>query len=141
MTKGQTKQLPFVKAGVAGVILRGYEILMVRRKYGSNKGKWCIPCGNVEVGEDVRDAVVREIKEETGLDVEVDGIVNVLSTHQTPERSVVGVWFEAREKGGNLVAGDDAAEAKFFPLDRPPAEMAFEADKKIIEQLKSSNIS
>jgi|ABEF01.1.fsa_nt_gi ADP-ribose pyrophosphatase YjhB (NUDIX family) len=138
MTQNQTKQVPFVKAGVAGVVLRGKEILMVRRKYGFNRGKWCIPCGNVEVGEDVRDAAVREVKEETGLDVEVDGIVNVLSTHHTPERSVVGVWFEAREKGGNLVAGDDASEAGFFPLDRPPAEMAFEADRKIIEQLKGS---
>jgi ADP-ribose pyrophosphatase YjhB (NUDIX family) len=129
-----------VKAGVAGVVLRDDQILMVRRKYGSNKGKWCIPCGNVEMGEDVRDAVVREIKEETGLDVEVVDIVNVLSTHHTPERSVVGVWFEVRELGGNLVAGDDASEAQFYPLDRPPAEMAFQADKKIIEQLMEPNL-
>ena len=72
--------------------------------------------------------------------MEVGDIVNVLSTHHTPERSVVGVWFVAREKGGNLVAGDDASEAQFFPLDRPPTEMAFEADKKIIEQLKGSSL-
>lgn len=140
MTNHQTTQWPFVKAGVAGVVLRGKQILMVRRKYGSNKGKWCIPCGNVEIGEDVRDAMVREIKEETGLDVEVGDIVNVLSTHHTPERSVVGVWFEAKEVGGDLVAGDDASEAQFFPLDQPPTEMAFEADKKIIEQLKGSSL-
>ncbi len=72
--------------------------------------------------------------------MEVGDIVNVLSTHHTPERSVVGVWFEAKEVGGNLVAGDDASEAQFFPLDRPPPEMAFEADKKIIEQLKGSSL-
>lgn len=50
------------------MILRGNQIVMIRRKYGTNKGKWCIPCGNIEVGEDVRTAVRREIKEETGLD-------------------------------------------------------------------------
>ena len=130
----------YVKAGVAGVILRGNQIVMIRRKYGTNKGKWCIPCGNVEVGEDVRTAVRREIKEETGLDVEVGDIVDVLSTHHSPERSVVGVWFHVKEKGGNLVAGDDAAEVQLFPLDEPPTDMAFEADRKIIERLKTTSL-
>ena len=130
----------YVKAGVAGVILRGNQIVMIRRKYGTNKGKWCIPCGNVEVGEDVRTAVRREIKEETGLDVEVGDIVDVLSTHHSPERSVVGVWFFVKEKGGNLVAGDDAAEVQLFPLDEPPTDMAFEADRKIIERLKTTSL-
>lgn len=122
------------------MILRGNQIVMIRRKYGTNKGKWCIPCGNVEVGEDVRTAVRREIKEETGLDVEVGDIVDVLSTHHSPERSVVGVWFFVKEKGGNLVAGDDAAEVQLFPLDEPPTDMAFEADRKIIERLKTTSL-
>ena len=130
----------YVKAGVAGVILRGKQIVMVRRKYGTNKGKWCIPCGNVEVGEDVRTAVRREIKEETGLDVEVGDIVDVLSTHHSPERSVVGVWFLVKEKGGNLVAGDDAAEVQLFSLEEPPTDMAFEVDRKIIERLKTTSL-
>lgn len=130
----------YVKAGVAGVILRGNQIVMIRRKYGTNKGKWCIPCGNVEIGEDVRTAVRREIKEETGLDVEVGDIVDVLSTHHSPERSVVGVWFFVKEKGGNLVAGDDAAEVQLFPLDEPPTDMAFEADREIIERLKTTSL-
>ena len=127
---------PFVKAGVAGVVLRGDRILMVRRKYGAYKEKWCIPCGNVEMGEDVRTAVKREIKEETGLDVEVGDVVDVLSTHHSPEQSVVGVWFLVEEKSGNLAAGDDASEVRLFPLEKPPTDMAFEADRKIIEQLR-----
>ena len=90
---------PFVKAGVAGVILRGDHIVLVRRKYGTNRGKWCIPCGNVEAGEDVRVAVRREIKEETGLEVEVGDVVDALSTHSS-EKSVVGVWFLVKEVGG-----------------------------------------
>ena len=127
----------FVKAGVAGVILRGNRIVLVCRKFGANRGKWCIPCGNVEVGEDVRRAVQREIKEETGLDVEVGDVLDVLSTHHSPERSVVGVYFSVKERGGNLVAGDDAAEVGLFPLEQPPADMAFEADRKIIGHLKT----
>ncbi len=125
----------FVKAGVAGVILSGDRIVLVRRKYGADRGKWCIPCGNVEVGEDVRTAVRREIKEETGLDVEVGDVVDVVSTHHSPERSVVGVYFLVEEKGGDLIAGDDAAEVGLFPLEQPPADMAFEADRKIIGRL------
>ena len=140
MTDRKDTPWPFVKAGVAGVVLRGERILMVRRKYGAYKEKWCIPCGNVEIGEDVRTAVRREIKEETGLDVEVGDVVDVLSTHHSPERSVVGVWFFAKEKGGNLVAGDDASEVQLFPLEEPPTDMAFEADRKIIEGLKATSL-
>ena len=115
--------------------VKGDRIVLVRRKYGAFRGKWCIPCGNVEVGEDVRTAVQREIREETGLDVEVGDVVDVLSTHHSPERSVVGVYFFVKEKGGDLVAGDDAAQVELFPLGQPPAGMAFEADRKIIERL------
>ena len=125
----------YVKAGVAGVILRGNRIVLVRRKYGADRGKWCIPCGNVEVGEDIRTAVKREIKEETGLDVEVGDVLDALSTHHSSERSVVGVYFLVEEKGGDLIAGDDAAEVGLFPLEQPPADMAFEADRKIIGRL------
>ena len=125
---------------VGGVVLRGDKILLVRRKYG---GGWCIPCGNSEVGEDVRHAVVRELKEETGLDVAVESLVDALSTHHPatadkPARSVVGVYFKMKELGGVLQAGDDAAEALFYPLGDLPAEMAFAADERIIEQLKES---
>ena len=127
----------YVKVGVAGVVLRGNRIVLVRRKFGAYQGKWCIPCGNVEVGEDVRTAVKREIREETGLDVDVGHVVDSLSTHHSPERSVVGVYFLVTEKGGDLVAGDDAAEVGLFLLDNPPADLAFEADRKIIEQLRS----
>ncbi len=123
----------YVNAGVAGVILWGNRIVLVRRKYGANRVKWCIPCGKVEVGEDVRTAVKREIREEAGLDVEVGDVVDVLSTHHSPERSVVGVYFLVTERGGDLVAGDDAAEVGLFTLDEPPVDLAFEADRKIIE--------
>lgn len=126
---------PPVIVGVAGVVLRGDRILMVRRKYGRYRQKWCIPCGHVEPGEDVRQAVKREIKEETGLDVEIGDVVDVLSTHHPGGKSVVGVYFLATEKGGILVAGDDASEAEFFPLDDSPAEMAFDADRAIIHRL------
>lgn len=138
MGKPQTEPWPFVKAGVAGVVLRGGQILLVRRKYGGNKGKWCIPCGNIEMGEDVRAAVRREIREETGLEVEVGQVIDSLSTHHAPGRSVAGIWFWATEVGGQLAAGDDAAEARFFPLEAPPEAMAFAADMQIIERLKHS---
>ena len=104
---------------------------------------WGHLCPTVHWPQDVRAAVVREVKEETGLDTEVEGIVDVLSTHHPatedrPDRSVVGVYFSLQERGGALEAGDDAAEARFCPLDDLPAEMAFAADRQIIAGLKES---
>ena len=53
---------------------------------------------------------------------------------------MVGVWFLVKEKGGNLIAGDDAAEVQLFSLEEPPTDMAFEADREIIERLKTTSL-
>jgi hypothetical protein len=49
---------------------------------------------------------------------------------------VVGIWFLAKVVGGDMRAGDDLAELRFFPIDAPPSDLAFEGDRLVIEQLR-----
>lgn len=63
--------------GVGGVVIHENKVLLVKPNYGFSRGKWVIPGGLVECGETLQEAVVREIKEETNLEVEPIGIVSI----------------------------------------------------------------
>lgn len=123
--------------GVAVVIVEEGQILLVRRAYGPKAGQWCIPCGHVGWNEDVRDAARRELAEETGVVAELGPVLDVHTNRWRPERQTVGVWFAGRRVGGELRAGDDAAEVRFVPLQSPGVELAFPTDELVIDQLRA----
>lgn len=110
------------------------RILLGLRNRGDKKGKWCIPCGYVDYDEDIRDAAVREFKEETNLDVSIKKLYAAHSNFHNPDKHSVGIWFLAEPQGGELHARDDLDEAAFYALDDLPP-MAFETDLKVIEKL------
>jgi 8-oxo-dGTP diphosphatase len=122
--------------GVAVVVRRGGEILWGRRAGGPYAGAWCIPCGYVEWGEEVRAAAAREFLEETGLEVEVGPVLAVHSNFHAPERLTVGIWFAGQVVGGQLAAGDDLDAVSFFPLADPPQPLAFPTDEVVAEELR-----
>lgn len=95
---------------------------------------WCIPCGYLDYGEDVRVGAAREVREETGLIVEVGEVVWVASNSHDPAKKTVGIWFDATVTGGELAAGDDADDVGFFPIGSLP-DLAFETDVALIEAL------
>ena len=122
--------------GVAGVVIQNNKLLLVKRKYGSKKGLWCIPCGKVEPNEELEVAVVREVLEETHLNTEIiKKIHQVCSTHR---RGVPyeGTWFLLNFTGGTLQADDDVEDAAFFSKHELP-ELAFPDDAFVINNLLS----
>ncbi len=122
----------------AAVLLRDDDgrVLLVKRGRGATRsGLWCIPCGYVDYGEDVRQAAAREVLEEAGLEVEVGDPVFVASNFHDPEKLTVGIWFAGRIVGGVPQAGDDAVDIGWFALDDLP-DLAFETDTALLQTLK-----
>ena len=122
--------------GVAVVALDDAgRILLGRRSAGGNEGAWCIPCGYVEWGEDIRDAARREFAEETGLDVQIGQVCAVHSNFHNPSALTVGVWFYGEIVGGAAQASDDLDRIAWFPPDAPPEPLAFPTDRIVLADL------
>ncbi len=133
------RKFPIV--GVAIVIIddRG-RLLLGKRAYGWGTGQWCIPCGKVEWGEEVREAAERELKEETGLIARAGKVIAVHSNFHNPEQLSVGIWFAGEKIEGEMQAADgEFTELQWFPLSKPP-ELCYPTDKLVIEQLKETAI-
>jgi len=119
---------------VDAVIFFQEGIVLIRRDNPPFAGCYALPGGFVEVGETVEAAVVREAREETGLIIELQGLVGVYSDPaRDPRGHVVSVAFLARGRG-ELLAGSDARSAHVFPLHSLPS-MAFDHDKIISDAL------
>ena len=125
--------------GVAVVLRDGDgRLLLVKRAPGMTQaGRWCVPAGYMDYGEDVREAAARELREETGLVAEVGEPLFVASNFHDPAKLSVGIWFEGRLTGGELQAGDDAVDAGWFALDELP-DLAFETDEALIERMTAA---
>ncbi len=122
--------------GVAVVLQDGPgRVLMGRRATGEYEGRWCIPCGYVEWTEEVREAAIREFREETGLDVELGEVVAVHSNFHNPRLHTVGIWFRGRVTGGKLhpVDGEFTELAWFEPA--APPDLAFPTDALVYAHL------
>ena len=112
----------YPRVGVGAVILDGDRVLLIQRGGVTLPGKWSIPGGLVEVGETTREAVCREIGEECGLEIDLVDVCGVLDrVVRDPDGRVRYHWvlvdFLAVARGGTLCAGDDAADARWVPID------------------------
>jgi ADP-ribose pyrophosphatase YjhB (NUDIX family) len=116
------------KVAVGVVISRGERILLNRRAIDPGKGRWSFPSGYVDLGESTETAAVREVKEETGYDVRLSGLVGVYSTASRP---VVFVVYGGEVVGGEPAPCDEVEAVELFELGKLPV-LAFEHDPQIV---------
>jgi 8-oxo-dGTP diphosphatase len=113
---------PVIVIGVAAVIWNDRrEVLLIRRTKQPRQGEWSLPGGRVEFGERLEDALKREIREETGLEIEVVGLIDVAETINDASAGAAGAHFvlidyATRVVSGEAVAASDAADATWVPI-------------------------
>jgi mutator protein MutT len=108
--------------GIGAVVLINGKILLEKRKNNPGKGKWSIPGGLVDLGESVEQTVIREVMEETRLEVEnpqlIDVVDNItLDTNRRIKYHFVIVDYLVRVKSGEPVASSDAEELRWVAFD------------------------
>jgi 8-oxo-dGTP diphosphatase len=128
------------KVAVGLLIQDGSRLLLVKRDNDPERGKWSIPAGFVDGGEDPARAAAREALEETGLQVRVTGLLDVVARSRAAEGADILIVYLAEIVGGQLLPGDDAAEASYFALDALP-ELAFQSTLSIVERWRSGRLA
>lgn len=127
--------IPTPAVGV--VCLKGDEVLLIRRGTPPRAGEWSLPGGRLEPGERLADAALRELREETAIEAELIGLVDVVDG-LFPEtgRHYVLIDYAARWVSGEPIAGDDAAEAGFFPFETALAMVDWSETRRIIRKAR-----
>ena len=121
------KQFPLQPViGVGAVIVDGGRVLLIKRGHAPLKGEWSLPGGAVELGESLEQALVREVREETGLEVVVGPVVEIFERIQLDagdrvEYHFVVVDYVCRPCGGRLAHASDADDACWVDVSELPA--------------------
>ena len=135
--KREFPELPLV--GVGAIIIEGTRVLLVKRAHPPLQAQWSIPGGVLEVGELIREAAVREAREETGLIVEPADLLGVYDrvlrdAEKRVQYHYVLIDFLCRRIGGELTAADDAAEVGWFTREELPALKLAEDTQDVIRK-------
>lgn len=128
------------KVAVAVIVERGETVLLIRRRGEPERGKWSMPAGFVDAGEDPARAAEREAEEETGLRVRVTALLDVIAKTEAMEGADILIVYRAEAVGGALAPGDDAAEAGFFAPSDLPAELAFASTRRVLSRWRARRL-
>lgn len=135
--------MPVVAVGA--LVLRDHNILLVKRRNEPGKGKWSIPGGTVELGESLRDAVVREVYEETGLLVEVLELLDVVEVIRKDEAGNIAFHYVildylAKPVGGALRAASDASEVLWASVEEATRMEITDSLRGMLQRLKEKGL-
>lgn len=137
---------PYPLLGVGALIFKGDQVLLVERGKPPLQGYWSLPGGLVEAGERLEDAVVREVREETGLIVTAGRLATVFERIMPDEAGrceyhYVLVDFYCSVQGGNLQAGDDSKNTRWFDLTDLTGLLLTEGTRDVIELCRSGDVT
>jgi 8-oxo-dGTP diphosphatase len=121
---------PIPAAGA--IIEKDNRILLVKRKFPPRVGDWCFPAGFMEYEESPTECCIRELKEETGLDIGITRLFWNYAGHDDPRSHAILILYLAEIRGGILTAGDDAIEVEYFDIYSTPENIAFQAHREAI---------
>ncbi len=107
------------------------DVLLVKRGVEPKKGFWCLPGGFMELGETPEKGALRELEEETGLKGKINSLLGVTSSESPRYNTVLMIGFLVIDYCSDLIPGDDASDARFFPTYELP-DIAFESHKSFI---------
>jgi ADP-ribose pyrophosphatase YjhB (NUDIX family) len=125
----------FADPKVAAAVLVEDErgLLLVQRVNEPQRGLWTLPAGFVDAGEDPAAAARRECQEETGLEIELTGLLDVIAGQEHPRGAHILIVYRGRVVGGALQAGDDAGQVGFFARTALPS-LAFASTNLILQK-------
>lgn len=119
------------KVAAAVLVEVDHRVLLTRRINEPYQGLWSLPAGFIDALEAPTQAAIRECLEETGLEVRITGLIDVVAGREHPRGADFVIVYRAEMIGGQLTAGDDADQAEFFPYNELPP-LAFRVTKKIL---------
>jgi len=128
------------QVAIGAVVIHEGKILLVKRKNPPGKNFWALPGGSVRWGETLQEATIREIKEETGLLIKPQEIVETLEVIEKDKAGQVIfhyliVDFRAKFLGGSLEAGDDALAAGWFSPEDTRGLKLTSSTRRLLEKL------
>ncbi len=134
----------YALVAVGAVLIKDNNILLVKRGYPPGKGKWSIPGGVIEAGEDIYSAAVRELNEEAGINAEPLGVIWIYNNIVRDESGkvqyhyvILDILFDSNSMKGVLRAGGDAVDIAWVPIDEAMSRSDVSSTvKKLIERIK-----
>jgi ADP-ribose pyrophosphatase YjhB (NUDIX family) len=126
------------KVAAGALIEVNGRVILVRRGVEPHVGSWSLPAGFAEIGETIEETAIRECWEETGLEIELDDLLNVYSVNSNFYGHLILVLYSGHVVGGELMAGDDASEVDLFAPAELPKDLAFQAHRQALNNWRAN---
>ena len=106
---------------VGAIVIDKGAILLVKRDREPARGQWSLPGGRVEIGETLREALIREVREETGVDVDIDGLIGTAERVVRDDDGEIAFHYVILDyvctaRSTEVKAGDDASDVRWVPV-------------------------
>jgi len=123
-----------LKVGAAVLIEHDNKLLLLQRNHEPWKGTWMVPAGYVEADEDPKDAAIREVHEETGLEVELGDLFHVYYFDDDPRGNGVAFVYKAEKISGGINLNSESSDARFYYWHEIPSNLTLGGHDKIITE-------